>query len=238
VPPKLHTEATLLTAMEQAGASLGSDGAVLKGKGIGTQATRAEIISKIIKSGAAEYVKSNKISYIRPTDYGIGIIRELPEELRSPKITADWELMFEKIVSGECGEHDFMKEFEFFVRRQIDIIKNSEPSTAFSKAREVFGSCCWCGADVHEGSGSKGGSKSVTYYCSGYREGCSWRLDCGDNAFSLFLGRKLKKPEAMQFITNGQIDLVCNVKGKKMKKTFAFAKRKSGDKVFCNVAVS
>ncbi|MCL2221352.1 MAG: DNA topoisomerase [Oscillospiraceae bacterium] len=236
-PPKLHTDGTLLTAMQNAGSVLGADGAILKGKGIGTQASQDEIINKIIKSGAAEYVNKGKFNYIKPTDYGIGIIRELPEELRSPKITADWELMFDKIVSGESDEHKFMEAFEDFILRQIEYIKNSEPSTAFIKDKEVFGSCPWCSTDVYESAG-KNNKAAIAYYCSGYKSGCSWKLNCDDNVFNVFIGRKLKKQEALHFIENGQIDLVCNNKGYKSKKTFEFVKKVSGNKTFCNIMVS
>lgn len=83
-PPKLHTEATLLTAMENAGATI-ENGAILKGKGIGTQATRAEIIKKLFDSGYCSTQTKGKTNYIVPTIKGQTIIRVLPVELYSPK---------------------------------------------------------------------------------------------------------------------------------------------------------
>ena len=230
--PKYHTDGTLLTAMQNAGSTLGTDGNILKGKGIGTRASQDEVISKIITSGAATYEKQSKIAYIKPTDYGIAIIRELPEELRSPKITADWEILFEKIVSGESDENEFMEKFEEFISKQIEIVANNEPSAAFTREKEVHGSCCWCGSDVYVSK------ESTTFYCSNYKDGCSWRLNLNDNAFNYFLGRKLKSSEAKTLIAKGQLDLLCNIKGFKIRKTFAFTKKKAGDKTFCNIMVS
>ena len=100
-PPKYHTEATLLTAMENAGASLGKDGAILKGKGIGTQATRADIIKKLFDVEYVQTLKKGKTNYIIPTEKGMRIVNVLPSELYPPKITADWEMKIALIVMGK-----------------------------------------------------------------------------------------------------------------------------------------
>jgi len=101
-PPKLHTEATLLTAMENAGQQI-ENGAILKGKGIGTQATRAEIIKKLYDTGVVETEMKGKTPYIKPTRKGLTIIQILPPDLYSPKITADWETKIAKIIDCFIG---------------------------------------------------------------------------------------------------------------------------------------
>jgi DNA topoisomerase-3 len=156
-PPKLHTEATLLTAMEKAGDSLGSEGTVLKGKGIGTQATRAEVIKTLIDTAVVYELKKGKTAYLIPTKKGLDIIRALPEELRSPMLTAAWEKQFEEICDGKITAKAFMEEFEAFMRRMVDAVKQNSTVLNFKDTKEVYGACPWCQEDVYRSKKSSGG---------------------------------------------------------------------------------
>lgn len=224
-PPKLHTEATLLTAMENAGAKL-ENGAILKGKGIGTQATRGEIINKLLTSKYVEYEKKGKTNYLKPTSKGLSVIRVLPVELYSPKITADWETKISEIASGRSTEHDFMDEFKKFIHAKVSEVKEADTGIVFKSEREVHGVCPWCGSPIYlyekKVEGSR--SKSSSFYCS---EKCGFNLDVSDQLFMKRLGRKLKTNEAKKFMADKLIVLNCKTKDGEStyKGEFSFKKR-------------
>ncbi|MCL1807257.1 MAG: DNA topoisomerase [Oscillospiraceae bacterium] len=234
-PPKLHTEATLLTAMENAGATI-EGGAILKGKGIGTQATRAEIIKKLFDTGVVEAVKKGKTTYLQPTPKGISVIRVLPEELYSPKITADWETMIAGIAAGKSSEAAFMSRFTTFIRAKTEEVKKTDTGVVFKKEKEVFGVCPWCGSPVYsyQKKNEKGKPVSTGFYCS---ESCDFRLNCDDQTFMIRLGRKLTEKEAARLIAKKAIILDCKSRGsdKKYRGEFSFKERISGGKRYCNV---
>jgi DNA topoisomerase-3 len=236
VPPKLHTEATLLTAMENAGATL-DNGAILKGKGIGTQATRAEIIKKLFDTGVVETIKKGKTNYIQPTSKGLSIIRVLPEELYSPKITADWETKIADIVRGDYTEHQFMQDFILFIKNKVQEVKNSTTAVSFKKEKEVCGVCPLCGNDIYcfQKRDDKGKTESLSYYCA---DKCGFNLDTADQTFILRTGKKITEPEAKKFIDKKSIVLECKKKSGEgtYKGIFTFSLRKANnDKTYCNV---
>jgi len=206
-PPLLHTEATLLTAMENAGTSI-ENGQILKGKGIGTQATRAEIIKKLFDTGYVEAKKTGKTSYIVPTSKGISIIQVLPSELLSPKITADWENKIAGIAKGDASENEFMAEFTAFINKKVEEIKNSSVTADFGKQREVFGSCPWCGADVwrYSKKDEKGKTVADSYYCS---QKCGFSFSTDNNIFVWRTGKKMTESEAKKLIAQSEISTTC-----------------------------
>ena len=102
-PPAHFTEDTLLSAMEKAGASDMADD--VERKGLGTPATRADIIEKLIKDS---YVKREKKQLI-PTDDGLKLITVMPEKVKSPKLTAEWENALAKVAKGEISPEEFME---------------------------------------------------------------------------------------------------------------------------------
>jgi DNA topoisomerase-3 len=112
-PPKPHTEASLLSAMENAGRLIGDEALkeALKSSGLGTPATRAAIIEKIIASGYAERIKKNLI----PTEKGIRLISIVPPEMRQPETTGKWERALSKIARGEMDEARFMDSIKRYV---------------------------------------------------------------------------------------------------------------------------
>jgi len=234
-PPKLHTEATLLTAMENAGATI-ENGAILKGKGIGTQATRAEIIKKLFDTAVVETEKKGKTNYIKPTAKGISIIRILPQDLYSPKITADWETKIAQIAEGKATEDDFMRDFTVYIRAKTEQIKTTDTGVSFKKEREVFGNCPWCGQPVYkyQKKDEKNKVKSTSYYCSGK---CGFNLNCDDQTFIIRTGRKITESEAEKLISKKFIVLECKNKSKEgtYRGEFTFKERIVGDKKYCNV---
>ena len=232
-PPKLHTEATLLTAMENAGASI-EGGAILKGKGIGTQATRAEIIKKLFDSGYCETQSRGKTNYIIPTAKGLAIIRVLPPELYSPKITADWETKIAKIADGSMTEQEFMDEFCTFIRSKVQEVKTTDTGITFKKEKQVYGKCPFCGGEVYRYQ-PKGETK-IKFYC-GDQE-CPFSIDTENPTVTTWTGKKLTEKQCLQLIAKKFILLDCKRKGKEgtYKGKFTLIKKQVGDKVFTNVA--
>ena len=113
-PPKHYTEESLLAAMERAG-SEELNGEVER-KGIGTSATRADIIEKLVRDG---FVKREKKQLI-PTEEGVKLITVVPDVLKSPKLTADWENALTLVAKGELERTEFMKGIETMVLELVD----------------------------------------------------------------------------------------------------------------------
>ncbi|MBR3042118.1 MAG: DNA topoisomerase III, partial [Eubacterium sp.] len=145
-PPQRYTEATLLSAMEKAGASeMESD---VERKGLGTPATRADIIEKLVKDGFIRREKKNLV----PTEDGMKLITVLPDKVKSPKLTADWENALSLVAKGELGMDGFMSGIEDMVRGLVKTYHsiNDEDKKMFSRG-EVLGRCPNCGSDVVKG---------------------------------------------------------------------------------------
>lgn len=155
-PPKPYTEDSLLSSMETAGNEDFDEDT--EKKGIGTPATRASMIEKIISCRYAE----RKGKQLIPTDAGITLISILPEVLKSPKLTADWENSLMQIERGEKNAEDFMNSISVFTGNMIrsNMNPSSEAAGKFADAsvREVIGKCPRCGSPVYEGQKS--------FYCS------------------------------------------------------------------------
>jgi len=202
--PKLHTEATLLTAMENAGTQI-ENGTVLKGKGIGTQATRAEIIKKLFDIGYVVNKPSKKIKYIEPTKLGINCIRVLPQELYSPKITADWETRIAAIVEGNSTPDQFMGDFERFINDMIRVSRNASVEGVSFSNRESVGVCPFCGkGEVYtaKGKSDKANMEVDVYFCS---LKCGFSLYSDANGFFNHTDRTLKKTQVIHLINKETI---------------------------------
>ena len=211
-PPKLHTEATLLTAMENAGAAI-EGGEILRGHGIGTQATRAEIIKALFDKKYCETLKKGKTKYIVPTQQGLKIIRALPVELTSPKLTADWENKIAQIADGKATEHDFMDAFIPFVKEKTEEIKNSKLDIDFRNNKEPIGKCPFCGADVYKGK-SKNTGASV-FYCAnkfGDDSSCVFCFSADSQVFLTRFRKNLSDKDAIKFINDKQMKKRCHKK--------------------------
>ena len=146
-PPKPHTEDTLLSAMENAGKEDIPEDA--ERKGLGTPATRAGIIEKLVAAGFVE----RKAKSLIPTQDGINLISILPEPLTSPMLTAEWEQQLTEIARGAASSDTFLDGIRDMVRTLVsDHYQVSEEGrTLFAPERESVGICPRCGKPVYEG---------------------------------------------------------------------------------------
>ena len=146
-PPKHYTEDSLLSAMERAGSEDMDDD--VERKGLGTPATRADIIEKLVKDG---FVKREKKQMI-PTEDGMKMITILPDVVKSPKLTADWENELTLVSKGEVSAVQFMSRIKAMVS---DLVKtyhgiSEEQKNMFAQEQKMFGKCPNCGKDVVNG---------------------------------------------------------------------------------------
>ena len=125
----------------------------VKERGLGTPATRAQIIEGLI---SAKYIERKK-KLLLITEFGRKYISALPENIKSAELTAHWEQMLSDIEQGKCGEEDFMNEI---IKNVNDVIENSEieVDTAAEEQPAEIGKCPWCGSAIKEGP--------KAFYCS------------------------------------------------------------------------
>ena len=153
-PPKPHNEASLLSAMERAGSEDTDPDA--ERKGLGTPATRAAVIEKLVKGGFVE----RKGKQLLPTKDGINLVCVLPDTLTSPQLTAEWENNLTQIAKGKADPAVFMEGIEDMARELVKTYPflSDDKSQMFKPEREALGSCPRCGSPVYEGK--------KNYYCS------------------------------------------------------------------------
>lgn len=146
-PPKAFTEDTLLAAMERAGAEDIPDEA--ERKGLGTPATRAAVIEKLVSAGFVERKGKNLI----PTKAGVNLVSVLPEPLASPTLTAEWEQRLLAVAKGDADPGAFLEDIREMVKGLVaDYSKVSEEGQKlFAPEKEVIGLCPRCGQPVYEG---------------------------------------------------------------------------------------
>ena len=146
-PPKAFTEDTLLAAMEHAGAEDIPDDA--ERKGLGTPATRAAIIEKLVSAGFVE----RKGKSLIPTKAGINLVTVLPEPLTSPMLTAEWEQRLTAIAKGEADPGGFLDGIRDMVRELVTTYSqiSEDGQKLFAPEKEVIGACPRCGKPVYEG---------------------------------------------------------------------------------------
>ena len=193
-PPKPYTEDTLLSAMETAGNDEFDDDT--EKKGLGTPATRAGIIEKLVKSGFIE----RKGKSLVPTKDGSNLVCVLPEQITSPTMTAEWENTLMQIERGNADADVFLKGI---VQMTGDLVKaypflSDAEANRFESGKEVIGKCPRCGSPVYVGKGN--------YYCSSKEcSFCMWE----DNKFFASKKKKLTKKIASELLDKGW----CRVKG-------------------------
>ena len=146
-PPKPYTEDTLLSAMENAGKEDTPEDA--ERKGLGTPATRAAIIEKLVTAGFVERKGKNLI----PTKAGINLVTVLPEPLTSPMLTAEWEQKLTKIARGSTDTDTFMDGICTMVQEIVSTYSciSEDGKKLFAPEKEVIGTCPRCGQPVYEG---------------------------------------------------------------------------------------
>ena len=148
-PPQHFTEDTLLSAMETAGKDDMPEDA--ERKGLGTPATRAGILEKLVSTGFLERKKSKKTVQLMPSHDAVSLITVLPEQLQSPLLTAEWEYRLGEIERGELAPEDFMAGISAMLKELVgtyQMIKGTE--YLFTPPREVVGKCPRCGGEVAE----------------------------------------------------------------------------------------
>ncbi|MCL2400662.1 MAG: DNA topoisomerase, partial [Defluviitaleaceae bacterium] len=211
--PKLHTEATLLTAMENAGTYI-KDGSILKGIGIGTQATRAGIIKKLFDIGYCAEKKTGKTSYLEPTKLGLSCIRLLPPELYTPSVTADWEENTSRIINNSYTANQFMAELETFVTSLVQNVRDTTVEDINLSNKESIGSCVHCEiGEIQIGTTeSKRTRKEVKFiYCT---EKCGFVLYGDDNCFYNSTGRTLIESQFKKLIEKNSFEAKTKFKKK------------------------
>ena len=145
-PPKAYTEDTLLSAMERAGAEDMPENA--ERKGLGTPATRAAILEKLVQMGFVQ----RKGKQLVPTKDGINLAVVLPESLTSPVLTAEWENRLTEIAKGNADADEFMAEIEAQVRQLVKTYSciSADKQNLFQSERVIIGKCPRCSENVYE----------------------------------------------------------------------------------------
>ena len=187
-PPKAFTEDTLLSAMETAGNEDFEDDT--EKKGLGTPATRAGIIEKLVRSGFAE----RKGKSLVPTKDGINLVAVLPEQITSPTMTAEWENTLMQIERGKADADKFLAgivDMTTSLIKAYPFLSDAE-ANRFESGKEVIGKCPRCGSPVYVGKGN--------YYCSS--KSCSFCL-WEDNKFFSSKKKKLTKKIAKELLDKG-----------------------------------
>ena len=146
-PPKAYTEDTLLSAMERAGAEDMPEDA--ERKGLGTPATRAAILEKLVQMGFVQ----RKGKQLVPTKDGVNLAVVLPESLTSPSLTAEWENCLTEIAKGNADPDEFMAEIEAQVRQLVKTYSciSADKQNLFQSERIIIGKCPRCSENVYEG---------------------------------------------------------------------------------------
>lgn len=192
-PQKHFTDDTLLSAMENANNAMED----AERKGIGTPATRAGILEKLIKTGLAERKGEKKTKYFIPTQKGFSLITVLPESIKSAQLTAEWEEQLKQIECGTLSPQDFLADISDMTKDLVstyEIIK--EADTLFPSKSQSIGQCPRCKSQVMENK--KG-------FCCENRD-CSFAL-WKDNKFFTVKKKVLTKAIATDLLKNGKASL-------------------------------
>ena len=192
-PPKHFTEDTLLHAMETASADSMPEG--VERQGIGTPATRAATIEKLVQKGFLERKGTKKTKVLLPTDKGKALITVMPEEIQSPEMTADWETKLLQIERSEMEPETFMTEIKEMISSLVTTTEAAKGANALMK-NKVIGVCPNCGANVVE--------REKGWFCEN-RE-CRFVL-WKDNAFFKRLGKRLDSYVADKLLRDGRVRL-------------------------------
>ena len=192
-PPKSYTEDTLLSAMQAAGADSMPEG--VEHQGIGTPATRAATIEKLVQKGFLERKGTKKTKVLLPTDKGKALITVMPEEIQSPEMTADWETKLLQIERGEMETSEFMTEINTMI---TELVKNTEMKKGVNALmkNKIIGVCPNCGANVVE--------REKGWFCES--NPCRFVL-WKDNAFFKRLGKRLDGRMADKLLRDGRVRL-------------------------------
>ena len=191
-PPKPYSEDTLLAAMETAGNKEFDEDT--EKKGLGTPATRAGIIEKLISSGFVSRDKKNLV----PTNDGNVLITILPDEIKSPAMTAQWEMQLNQIARGEADAGGFLqgiiRMLKELISRYSGVSEKQKEQFSHGTKKESLGSCPRCGRPVYEGQ--------KNFYCSDRK--CQFALWKNDRFFES-QGKKMDAGTVKKLLAKGKI---------------------------------
>lgn len=205
-PPKAYTEDTLLSAMETAGADETPEEA--ERKGLGTPATRAATIEKLVQRGFIERKGDKKTRHLIATDKGNALITIIPEQIQSPSMTAEWEQKLLGIEHGEYDAADFMDEISGMIAGLVTTYEKAKGADALMSRNKVIGTCPYCGSEVLE--------KQKGWFCCN-RE-CRFIL-WKDNAYFTKIGKRLTSQIVEKLLKDGRARLK-DCKSQKTGKTY------------------
>ncbi len=215
-PPKRLTEGDLLSTMENIGRRIENNElkeAIIE-KGLGTPATRASIIERLIKIA---YVERKK-KVLVPTEKGKYLISIVSEKLKNPETTAEWEFNLLEIEKGNYSDKEFMDSISQFTMDIVNEVRTMEVKKEFKQERKSIGNCPLCGKPIVENR--KG------YGCSGYKEGCKFVV------WKVVAGKKISEAQAKKLVTEGKTGLIKGFKSKKGNSFDAYLKyNKQGNKM-------
>ena len=192
-PPKHFTEDTLLHSMETASADSMPEDA--ERQGIGTPATRAATIEKLVQKGFLERKGDKKTKVLLPTDKGKALITVMPEEIQSADMTADWETKLLRVERGEMEPETFMTEINDMISSLVNTTEAVKGASALMK-NKVIGVCPNCGKSVVE--------REKGWFCEA--NPCRFIL-WKDNAFFKRLGKRLDAHVADKLLRDGRVRL-------------------------------
>ena len=191
--PKHFTEDLLLHSMETASADSMPEG--VERQGIGTPATRAATIEKLVQKGFLERKGNKKTKVLLPTDKGKALITVMPEEIQSPEMTADWETKLLRIERGEMESETFMTEIKDMISSLVNTTEAMKGANVLMK-NKVIGVCPNCGKSVVE--------REKGWFCES--NPCRFVL-WKDNAFFKRLGKRLDAHVADKLLRDGRVRL-------------------------------
>jgi len=199
-PPQHFTDASIIAAMETAGKLVDDEelAEAMRERGLGTPATRAEIIEKLIRTGVVE----RKARSLMATRRGIDLIDLLETiqlaELVAPDLTGDWEMNLRKIEKGALSDEEFLARIREFTRQMVDKIKAYEVVTQIGvESTEPLGVCPLCGGNVVE--------RPASYACEHHGRK---KTDCKFSIPKVILKRPLSREEASQLIREKRTDML------------------------------
>ena len=205
-PPRHFTEDTLLQAMETASADEFPE--EVERKGIGTPATRAATIEKLVQKGFVERRGDKKTKFLCATQKGTALITVMPEQIQSPSMTADWEEKLLRIEKGEYSSESFMEEITGMIESLVKTYEVVKDADVLLPCRSVIGRCPHCGREVVE--------RRKGWFCDS--RDCHFAL-WKENAFFDSIGKKLTKGTAEKLLSSGKIRLT-GCKSKRTGKTY------------------
>lgn len=212
-PPKQFTEDTLLSAMETAGNNDYDENSDVDKKGLGTPATRAGIIENLVDR---QYVVREKKNLL-PTEKGIKLIECVPDEVKSPKMTAEWETKLQDIEKGLSSDTDFIEGITNYINSLMSKYAVADITHTFAKKWECVGVCPKCGKQVLD--------YPKTYACESGKDGCGFTI------WKTISGKSIPSVQAKKLLDKKKTDLIKGFKGKTGKSFDAYLKLNTEHKV-------